>query len=440
MKRNPYIFITLTLFFCAPVWAQQSAPELLTVSEAVTEAIQCNPAIISTQAEIEAAGQGVKSARADLLPQITAGYGYTSLQEAPIMKTEQGPLQVAHQYQYNWDVTLVQPLFAGFALSSQLDLAKLDSAARTLEKDQTILDLTRGVHAACYNLLLAQKLLQVSSDEVETLSAHKRDAELFHRQGLIPPNDELKAEVSLADALQTRERVQANVRKAEIRLNRLLDRPLENRIAIADVGDIPEESYDMAKLSTRALEVRPVMQLLDTGLKQLGLAQKIARSTWFPRVSLVGSVDYTGDNLAADENDYSNTNNSFVALKAEWHFWSSGKTRAEVNRVRRQIKALEARIDSMAAQVQEEVRSALLDCQVARKNIATADQALVQARENWRITDIQYRQQVATSTDVLDARTFLTQADTNYYRAVYGYLDAVAGLERAVGDKMDQQS
>jgi outer membrane protein len=106
-----------------------------------------------------------------------------------------------------------------------------------------------------------------------------------------------------------------------------------------------------------------------------------------------------------------------------------------VNRARRQMKALEAKIENLTAQVLEEVSVALIDTRVARTNITTAEKALSQARENWRITDLQYQQQVATSADVLDARSFLTQADTNYYRAVYGYLDAVAGLERTIGKK-----
>jgi len=72
---------------------------------------------------------------------------------------------------------------------------------------------------------------------------------------------------------------------------------------------------------------------------------------------------------------------------------------------------------------------------VANKNIATAGQALVQARENWRISNLQYRQQIATSSEVLDARTFLTQADTNYYNALYGYMIFLSKLERSVGRK-----
>jgi outer membrane protein TolC len=74
-----------------------------------------------------------------------------------------------------------------------------------------------------------------------------------------------------------------------------------------------------------------------------------------------------------------------------------------------------------------------LDLQVSRKNIRTAKESLGQAKENYRITNLQYQQQITTSTEVLDARTFLSQAETNYYGALYGYMISEAELERAMG-------
>ncbi len=84
-------------------------------------------------------------------------------------------------------------------------------------------------------------------------------------------------------------------------------------------------------------------------------------------------------------------------------------------------------------QLRLDIQKAFLDLQVAENNIGTADRGLEQARENWRITDLQYRNQVATSTEVLDSRSLLNQAESNYYRALYGYRIAQAQLERAVG-------
>jgi outer membrane protein TolC len=62
--------------------------------------------------------------------------------------------------------------------------------------------------------------------------------------------------------------------------------------------------------------------------------------------------------------------------------------------------------------------------------------ALDQAKENYRMTNLQYQHQLATTTNVLDARAFLSQAMTNYYGALYGYLIAEAELERVAGGSL----
>jgi len=430
------------LFICACLLAMlprtangQEAITRFSVEEAVREALHRNPSIREASANMAAADESLKSARADLLPKISAGYGYTALKEDPVLKTAASEVQIASREQYNWNVTAVQPLFLGFALSSRYNIARLDAISRTLEKEQTILDLTRSVRSACYYLLLAGKILEVRNGEVQALNAHKRDAEQFFSQGLIPPNDQLKADVALSNVLQEQERARANVRKAVIGINRFLNRSLESELVIEN-APIPVKEYDdLSTLKARALKDRPILRLVDICMEQLGLVKKTSQSAWYPQISVVASYEKTGDNPRASSNEYSNSDDSYVGVQVEWNFWQSGKIRAEVNRARRQMKALEARIEKLKAQVLQEVSDALIDCRVARTNIATAEKALSQARENWRITNLQYQQQVITSSDVLDARSFLTQADTNYYRAVYGYLDAVAGLKRTIGEK-----
>ena len=79
------------------------------------------------------------------------------------------------------------------------------------------------------------------------------------------------------------------------------------------------------------------------------------------------------------------------------------------------------------------MKEAWLDTGVMEANITTARTALTQAEENMRITRLGYRQQAVTSTEVLDARTDLTAAQTRYYQALYGTLTARARLERAMG-------
>ena len=91
------------------------------------------------------------------------------------------------------------------------------------------------------------------------------------------------------------------------------------------------------------------------------------------------------------------------------------------------------KIGGIEDSIRLEVKDAFLKLKVSDKNIQTAKESLTQARENYRITNLQYQQQMTTSTEVLDARVFLTQAETNYYNALYGYMISLAELERAIG-------
>ena len=407
--------------------------EKMTIEQAVEDAIAQNPIIIQSDQTIRSAESLVKSARAALMPTAIASYDYIGLKDTPVMKTASGTFGVAHRHQYNWAVTVIQPLFTGFALTSQFKIAQLETRIQKLEKEQVVLDLTRDVKISCYNLLLAQKLLMVAEDEVAALISHKKDAKLFYDQELIPKNDLLRSDVGLANSLQMLESSRAAVEKANAQLNRLLDRPLTSEIEIVDIESTPEIAMGYDQYARQAIEFRPIMQSVNLSLESLGFAEKVAKSAMFPEISLTGGYQQDGDDLSASNNDYSNSHNAFVGISATWTFWDWGKIRSEATAVNYEAKALKAGIENLANLIRQEVRNAGLDCEVAKKNITTASRALDQALENWRITNVQYRQQVATSTEVLDARTFLTQADSNYYNSLYGYLSAVAELNRVVG-------
>jgi len=74
-----------------------------------------------------------------------------------------------------------------------------------------------------------------------------------------------------------------------------------------------------------------------------------------------------------------------------------------------------------------------LRTQEAERAIITVEKAIEQAKENFRINQERYKQQVATSTDVLDAQTLLSRTMTNYYSALYAFKIAKATLYRVMG-------
>ena len=90
----------------------------------------------------------------------------------------------------------------------------------------------------------------------------------------------------------------------------------------------------------------------------------------------------------------------------------------------------------MTARFFSVVKTAFLDTQETYKNISVARDAISQAEENFRIYKERFDQQMATTTDVLDAQTLLSQARTNYNNALCDYHIAKAKLERAIAQEL----
>jgi len=405
----------------------------LTLSRAVEIALAKNTIIKEAIENQRAAIEEQKSARADLLPKASAAYSYTRLKDTPYMKTGGVKRDAGDNDQYHWDVTLRQPLFTGFALSTKYKMAKLGVAIKDTEKEQAVLDVVKQVKVAYFNILLAKKFFLVSDEAVMQLKSHVNDAEKFYEQGMIPYNDLLKSKVALADAVQNRVRAESDVEMAISAFNILLQIDLNRRTDVFDILDITPSPYDLDSLIKEAMENRPELKALRLALEGSDCSIRLARSSYYPEIALAGSYEQNGHNAEATENDFGNTHNTSIALQATWTFFEWGKTRAQVSKYHRDKRSLTEKIKGIEDSIKLEVKGAFLNLKVAEKNIQTAKESLDQAKENWRITNLQYQQQITTSTEVLDARTFLTQAETNYYGALYGYMVSLAELQRAVG-------
>ncbi|HOO91404.1 MAG TPA: TolC family protein, partial [Syntrophales bacterium] len=241
--------------------------------------------------------------------------------------------------------------------------------------------------------------------------------------------------VALANALQSLEKAMSDERLALSRLNILLVREIDHPTVISDIETLPDHSYELSALIAESMQQRPVLQITRLGIETLEKSVALARSAYYPTISLVGRYEENGDNLATSNNDFNNRHNASVLIEAQWTFFEWGKTKADVAKAGHDQSALINRLKEIEDNVKLEIKQALLALRVARTNIETAQKALEQAQENWRITQLQYLQQMVTSSDVLDARSYLTQADSNYYRARYGCLMSLAELDRAVGRK-----
>jgi outer membrane protein TolC len=344
------------------------------------------------------------------------------------MKRQVGDTDAVH-----WDVTLVQPLFKGFGILSKYKVARSESEIGSLKLEQTAKDLVRDVKTAYYEALLAQNIEKVAEEQVRTLEAQERDAQGFYDHGVIPKNDLLKSKIAKASAVQELEKARSDSQLALSRLSIAMGHSVNSDFSLVPVETEVSDPGDLPSLMDTALKNRPEMKIMEKNLDAYQASINLARSTCYPEISLVGRYEQNGNDTAARENDYSNDHNTSVSVQAKWTFFEWGKNRADIQEVRYEKQAFSEKIKAASDQIRLETKQEYLAVRVREKNIKTAEEALGQAQENFRITRSRYLQNVTTATEVLEAQTFLSRAESDYHKSIYGYLIARARLNRATG-------
>ena len=115
------------------------------------------------------------------------------------------------------------------------------------------------------------------------------------------------------------------------------------------------------------------------------------------------------------------------------NLFSGGATKAEVARIRSQQDQVLKQRAKLVDDIKLEVQAYVLDLNNARERIQVNRGAADQAQENLRINRVRYDAGEGIATEVLDAVTLLTTAETNYIRAIYDFRRSEAGMYYAVG-------
>lgn len=433
--RICWLFVFLLLL--PGLGASQTAGDTLSLREAVDVALKANLGIKSSLEEIHAAEAVRHSSITRFLPTLGSSYNITHRNEErtqPSLLGSGNPIVTSPQDQYTFTTTFTQPVFTGFRLISEYKLSELGLNRAEVSAKLTRQDVILDVKNAYYSVLKTQKLLDVAQQTVTSIASQKEVSENFYKVGLSPLNDLLQSQVQLANAKQQLTISQNNLEIARTQFNTVLRRPVNTPVAIEEELDYSSFQETLAGCLDAAQLNRLEVQIADLDIDIAERQVKLTEKDYFPTVNLVGTYARTGDDWNAHGGEgISDSAGWNVQATATWEFWQWGRTGYDRKEKLSRLAQSKYRKTEVTDNISLEVKQAYLRTKEAEQNIITIEKAVEQAKENLRITEEQYKEQVATQTDVLVAQTLLTQTMTNYYNALYDFKIAKAVLLRAIG-------
>jgi outer membrane protein TolC len=424
----------------APSHAQSGGPPPLSLAQSLAIALENSTAVRAAGHAAMAADYGRKAAGADFLPKIGTDYSYTRFRNEPVMKSPPGDLvpyatttKIGAKDRYQWSTHLRQPVFTGGALRAEYRMARLGHDVAREHLRAALQDTVLDVKHAYFSILKAEKNLMVALQAAEQVASHRATAQAFYAQEMIPKNDLLEAEVRHAQARQDVITATNRLEVARASFNTVLRRGIQEPVAIEDMLEVQPEEIVLEESLAEARQRRPELQSAMLQHARARAAVDQARSSYFPRIDLVAEYRKTGDDPHVSGSRYDASEVSLLYTVLSWNLFEWGKSSYQVSARKAQALAAEAQLQHVADSIALEVKHAWLTVHEAKKNIQVARSAIVHAEEDLRLNQLLYAEQMATTTDVLDAQTRLTGAYSNYYNALSDSHLAQALLERAMG-------
>lgn len=439
---NKKYFLQLIIVMLA-VFAQNIFSQELTLKQSIELGLKNSKDLIISKSKVIGAQEKINEFGSQMLPQLKFNASYTRLSDViPFQITTPFspiPIKIADPVLNNYQLklSLQQPLFTGFRLSSLKNTAAYNFEAANFEYESNVNDYALKIQEAFWNFYNAKQIVELTSEQLTSLNNNVIDTKNFLDNGLVSLNDLLKLQVQQSNTELKLIEAKNNLDLARMNFNRVIGVSLNsNTKIIAEEFGSDFINYNPDEILVEAKSNRNELKALEKKVSATDESITSANSTWFPSIYLFGDFYYANPNqrIFPQRNQFDDTWDVGVSLN--WDLWDWGLTSSKSS----QAEQLKIQTETSLAQLNEaieiEIYQAYLNYNKSKDKIAVSKKAVDQAEENYRIIKEKYDVQLATSSELVDAQTYLLSAKTNLTQSLVEYELLKVKLYKSVGRRI----
>ena len=433
-------FLLVVVLLVVQTFAQQ---KVLTLEQSLEIGLENNKELKISESKVELNKAKYYETGATLLPTIRASASYARLSDVPPFEVtvpfSTNPIKIQDPIlnNYNLGLSITQPVFTGFKLSSIKSAAKNNYEAESIQFDAEKNKLSLSIKEAFWNLYKAQKYVQLIHENKRKLEEHFKDTEQFFFNELVTKNDLLKIKSQLSSIDYQLVEGNKNLSLARALFNKIIGLPITEQTQIdADNSLIKTDLLDLSEYINQALAQRNEIAAVEKIVNASDDLITAANSDWFPSVFLFGNYYYNKPNqrILPAQDKFNDTWDVGVSLS--WELWNWGKTSYKVEQAEQQFKQSKLALDILKENIQLEVYKNYLTVKSEMEKLISSNQYVESSEENYRITKEKYNAQVATSTELLDSEVELLDAKVKQSNAISDYKIALEKLRVSIGEQI----
>ena len=438
---------------------QQPGTRVLSLSDAVREAVDANLDLQVRDRLVAAGRQNIELAESFQLPRIDLDLDTRLIDE----DRAESSFGTAPQWALLGSATLTQLVYAD-EVWANVTVERSIQQARELDRETLELDISLEAAVTYLNVLRARTAERIQRENLSLTRSNFELARLRVSVGTASPGELFRWESQIA--LNRRALVDASSRTsvAGVALNRLLNQPLDDPFLTEEAGlDDPELVSSQERLYTylqtprdfrifrrfmalEAVEAAPELEAIDSlTAAQERVLLSARRASWLPEFGIQTGLTGLMAEAGAGSDPFqlpvgggafalpqAGNLDWFVGFNVTFPLFEGGAKKAVRVRAQEELNRLDFERDATVQRVEQRLQAGLHRMQASLLGIDLSRQAAEAARRNLELVTDTYRRGVASIIDLLDAQNARLVADEEAANAVYGFLIDLMRVQRAV--------
>ncbi len=405
--------LLINLLFVSSLYA-----DTLTLQESIEKTLLNHPDIKSFMLKTKQSKQSSDAVFADYLPQINLHAEYNPLQTYALPVN--GSFNTIDDDGWGVGLSLKQKIWDFSKTSSKIKASKLDEEISQLSLQDAKALMTYKVKSLYGLMVVHNEAIQVRQKDLEAKKAYYAQANALVKQGLTTDADASRflssvyvAKDNLAIAIATHE-------KARIALSLYIGEEIKNDTEL-EYGVITKEHDFAEDVGKEILESNYQIKIDTQNIDKNSLLHKSAQASHFGSFDVVASY-YQLDTL----NSY---DSRLIGITYNVPLYSGGKTSAETQKARIDIRLAQEQKASRMLALKEEIGTLLIDIQRYDKTIEAKQAQENSANQTKEVLEARYKEGLSTYIEVLDSISLVLNAKLGVLEAYYSKSTAINRIE-----------
>lgn len=408
-----------------------NAQQVWTMQQCIDYAMEHNTGILQSRLQQQNADYQLKMSQNAWLPTVSAsaseglGFGQSPSYTGVYVSDNSSSASVG--------LNVSMPLFQGLSIYNTTKADQLNLQASIQDLEAAKRELSLAIMAYYMDVVYCKELKGVAERQLElSLTQHQRTQELFE-VGKVPESNVYESAAQVASDRASLTEAENNLMLRLLDLTQAMEIDnIEDFDVVAPDAFMSNDELPLASAQTtiqHALNHQPEMLSAQYKLEQAQYEVKVAKSAWYPSLSLYGGYSngyyhyFSGESVNVPFSQQIKTNGrTQVGVSLNIPIFNGMQTKYRVKMTELNIDNQQLNIENTSKKLKKEIQQAYYNAVAAKQKYVAADNSLKSSQLAYEYALAGYEAGKSTLMELNESKNRLYKAESSLLQAKYEYL------------------